>query len=95
MAAPFDTEFLQRRIGQLWVQATNYPKGSAEEQRLEALAAGLLDYASEQDRMPLTSGDISPDWWPPEPNFIGRSGHRPVRRKGARRKSAQRDRFSP
>ncbi len=62
MSAPLDTEFLERRIGQLWVQATDHAKGSAEEQRLEKLAARLLNYVSDQPRIPLPSGDISPDW---------------------------------
>ena len=93
MSAPLDTEFLERRIGQLWVQATDHAKGSAEEQRLEILAARLLDYVSDQPRMPLPSGDISPDWWPPEPNVVGRSGNPPVRRKGAKPKSTLRNGF--
>src|ERR1051326_2380290 len=75
MSAPLDTEFLERRIGQLWVQATDHAKGSAEEQHLEKLAARLLDYVSDQPQMPLPSGDISPDWWPSEPNVVGRSGN--------------------
>ena len=93
MSAPLDTEFLERRIGQLWVQATDHAKGSAEEQRLEKLAARLLDYVSDQPRMPLPSGDISPEWWPPEPNVVGRSGNPPVRHKGAKRKSTLRKGF--
>jgi hypothetical protein len=66
MSAPFDTEFLERRIGQLWVQATYHAKGSAEEQRLEKLAGRLLDYVSDQRRMPLPPQDISSDWMPSE-----------------------------
>ena len=86
MSAPFDTEFLERRIGQLWLQATYHAKGSAEELRLEKLADRLLDYVSDQPRMPLPSGDISTDWRPSEPKVVQRSGDQPVRRKGARRK---------
>jgi hypothetical protein len=93
MSAPLDTEFLERRIGQLWVQATDHAKGSAEEQRLEKLAARLLDYVSDQPQMPLRSGDISPDWWPSEPNVVGRSGNQPVRPKGAKSKSTLRKGF--
>src|SRR5690349_10519579 len=89
MSAPLDTEFLERRIGALWVQATDHPKGSAEEQRLEKLAARLLDYVSDQPRMPLPSGNISPDWLPSEPNVVGRSGNPPFRRKGAKQKKYQ------
>ena len=77
----------------MWVQATYHAKGSTEEQHLEKLAARLLDYVSDQRRMPLPSGDISPDWRPSEPNFVEPSGNQPVRRKGARRKSTIRNRF--
>ena len=46
MEAPFDTEFLIRRIGQLWTQAADLPEQSAAQAHIEALAGKLSDYVS-------------------------------------------------
>jgi hypothetical protein len=68
MPAPFDTEFLDRRIGQLWMEAADHAKGSVEQQRAEKLAAKLLDCVSDQHQMLRRAVDIFPDWWPPNPS---------------------------
>ena len=87
MPAPFDTEFLDRRIGQLWMEAAAHTKGSVEQQRVEKLAAKLLDYVSGQHQVrPVV--DIFPDWWPLEPKVVERPEPRPVRRKRTRREGA-------
>jgi len=91
MPAPFDTELLDRRIGQLWMEAAGHSKGSVEQQRAEKLVAKLLDYLSGQHQVrPVV--DIFPDWWPPEANVVERPEHRPIRRKGTRWERAQRNR---
>jgi hypothetical protein len=46
MEAPFETEFLIRRIGQLWAQAAALPEKSAAQARVEELACKLSDYVS-------------------------------------------------
>ena len=46
MEAPFETEFLIRRIGQLWSQAARLPEKSAGQTRIEELACNLSDYVS-------------------------------------------------
>jgi hypothetical protein len=46
MEAPFDTEFLIRRIDQLWTQAAHLPEKSAAQTRIEELACNLSDYVS-------------------------------------------------
>jgi hypothetical protein len=46
MEVPFETEFLIRRIGQLWAQAARLPEKSAAQTRLEELACELSDYVS-------------------------------------------------
>jgi len=46
MEAPFETEFLIRRIGQLWTQAARLPEKSAAQTRIEELACNLSDYVS-------------------------------------------------
>jgi hypothetical protein len=46
MEAPFETEFLIRRIGQLWAQAADLPEKSAAQTHIEELACELSDYVS-------------------------------------------------
>jgi len=46
MEAPFETEFLIRRIGQLWTQAADLPERSAAQAQIEELACKLSDYVS-------------------------------------------------
>ena len=46
MQAPFDTEFLIRRIGQLWAQAAGLPETSPAQAHIEELASKLSDYVS-------------------------------------------------
>ena len=46
MEEPRNTEFLVRRIGQLWAEAARLPETSAAQQRVESLAGGLSDYVS-------------------------------------------------
>jgi len=41
-----DTEFLVRRIGQLWAEAANFPEMSPVQERIETLAGELSDYVS-------------------------------------------------
>jgi len=43
---PVDTEFLVRRIGQLWAEAANFPEKSPVQERIETLAGELSDYVS-------------------------------------------------
>ena len=43
---PVDTEFLVRRIGQLWAEAANFPEKSPAQERIETLAGELSDYVS-------------------------------------------------
>ena len=47
MEAPFETEFLIRRIGQLWAQAAGLPEKSSAQAQIEELACKLSDYVSE------------------------------------------------
>ena len=44
MPEPFDTEFLDRRIGQLWAEANRLIEESPEQERIERLACELSDY---------------------------------------------------
>jgi hypothetical protein len=46
MEAPFETEFLIRRIEQLWTQAARSPEKSAAQRHIEELAWELSDYVS-------------------------------------------------
>lgn len=46
MEAPFETEFLIRRIEQLWTQAARLPEKSAAQRHIEELACELSDYVS-------------------------------------------------
>ena len=46
MEVLFDTEFLIRRIGQLWSQAAGLPEKSTAQRHIEGLAGGLSDYVS-------------------------------------------------
>jgi hypothetical protein len=46
MEAPFETEFLIRRIGQLWAEAAHLPEKSAAQRHIEELACELSDYVS-------------------------------------------------
>jgi len=46
MESPFETEFLIRRIGQLWAQAAGLPEKSAAQRHIEGLASELSDYVS-------------------------------------------------
>ena len=46
MEVPFDTEFLIRRIGQLWTQAADLPERSPAQAHIEELACTLSDYVS-------------------------------------------------
>jgi hypothetical protein len=46
LEAPFETEFLIRRIGQLWAQAAALPEKSAAQAHVEELACKLSDYVS-------------------------------------------------
>ena len=46
MEALFETEFLIRRIGQLWSQAARLPEKSAAQTHIEELACELSDYVS-------------------------------------------------
>jgi hypothetical protein len=46
MEVPFDTEFLIRRIGQLWTQAADLPERSPAQAHIEQLACKLSDYVS-------------------------------------------------
>jgi len=46
MQAPFETEFLIRRIGQLWTQAAALPEKSPAQAHIEELACQLSDYVS-------------------------------------------------
>lgn len=46
MQAPFETEFLIRRIGQLWAQAAALPEKSPAQAHVEELAGKLSDYVS-------------------------------------------------
>lgn len=46
MEAPFDTEFLIRRIGQLWAQASALPEKSPAQAHIEELACELSEYVS-------------------------------------------------
>jgi hypothetical protein len=46
MREPVDTEFLVRRIGQLWAEAANLPEKSPVQERIEKLAGELSDYVS-------------------------------------------------
>jgi len=46
MEALFETEFLIRRIGQLWSQAARLPEKSAAQTHIEELACALSDYVS-------------------------------------------------
>ena len=43
---PVDTEFLVRRIGQLWAEAANFTEMSPVQERIETLAGELSDYVS-------------------------------------------------
>lgn len=45
MQTPVNTEFLIRRIGQLWTEAANLPE-SPGQQRVENLACELSDYVA-------------------------------------------------
>ena len=44
--APFDTNFLIRRITQLWVEAAELPERSSAQAHIEGLARTLSDYVS-------------------------------------------------
>jgi hypothetical protein len=46
MQEPFDTEFLIRRVGQLWTEAANLPESSPVQQHIETLALALSDYVA-------------------------------------------------
>ena len=46
MEAPFETEFLIRRIEQLWTQAARLPEKGAAQRHIEELACELSDYVS-------------------------------------------------
>ena len=47
MREPVDTEFLVRRIGQLWAEAANLPEKSPVQERIIEKPAGeLSDYVS-------------------------------------------------
>jgi hypothetical protein len=46
MKEPSETEFLIRRIGQLWAESACLPETSAAQQRIESLACELSDYVS-------------------------------------------------
>jgi hypothetical protein len=46
MEQAFETEFLIRRIGQLWTQAAALPEKSPAQARIEELACQLSDYVS-------------------------------------------------
>jgi hypothetical protein len=46
MEQAFDTEFLIRRIGQLWAQAAGLPEKSPAQAHIEELACKLSDYVS-------------------------------------------------
>ena len=46
MQAPFDTEFLIRRIGQLWAEAAGLSETSPAQKRIEELASNLSGYVS-------------------------------------------------
>ena len=41
-----DTEFLIRRIGQLWAEAAGLPERSPAQKQVENLAGGLSDYVA-------------------------------------------------
>ena len=43
---PFETEFLVRRIGQLWTEAAGLPETSPAQAHIEELASKLSDYVS-------------------------------------------------
>jgi hypothetical protein len=46
MEAPFETEFLIRRIEQLWTQAAHLPEKSPAQAHIEQLACQLSEYVS-------------------------------------------------
>jgi hypothetical protein len=46
MEAPFETEFLIRRIGQLWAEAAGLPEASPAQKHIEELASNLSGYVS-------------------------------------------------
>jgi hypothetical protein len=60
MEAPFETEFLIRRIGQLWTQAADLPERSAAQAQIEELACKLSDYVSGLYQKQPKGGSASP-----------------------------------
>jgi hypothetical protein len=46
MQEPFDTEFLIRRVGQLWAEAAKLPERSPAQEHIETLALELSDYVA-------------------------------------------------
>jgi len=60
MAPAFETEFLIRRIGQLWLQAAGLPERSPMQAHIEELACKLSDYVSGiQTRAPMFERSVS------------------------------------
>ena len=54
MKQAFETEFLIRRIGQLWAQAAELPERTPAQARVEELACKLSDYVSGLYQQPPT-----------------------------------------
>jgi hypothetical protein len=62
MEAPLDTNFLIRRITQLWVEAADLPDRSPAQAHIEELACKLSDYVSKlAENHQKSAGPAAPD----------------------------------